>query len=278
MELFNIYRPTIKALPLVANIPHSGLFVPDDIAAQFTTEHLNSLPYSDWHLHRLYDFLPSLGITVLQATHNRYVVDLNRQVNEPLFGSFWSSVIPEKTALNQQIYQHKPTLKHIQQRIEKYYLPYHHQLKLLLQEKIEEFGKVYLLDLHSFLGLMNDDICLGNVNNKTCSELLITTVEKCFASQGFPSEFFSYKKNLMGARQGFQVVRNKTFTGGYITKYYGQIPEVESLQIEVHYHVYLKDNQLDKLEPPRYDVIEFEVAKKKFYHIFNMIINKLFHD
>ena len=42
MQLFNLYRPTVKALPLIANIPHSGLFVPEDIAAQFITEHLKS--------------------------------------------------------------------------------------------------------------------------------------------------------------------------------------------------------------------------------------------
>ncbi|MGD1911392.1 MAG: N-formylglutamate amidohydrolase [Rivularia sp. (in: cyanobacteria)] len=260
MELFNIYRPKIKALPLVANIPHSGLFLPNDIAAQFTTEHLNSLPNSDWHLDQLYDFLPSLGITVLQATHNRYVVDLNRQAKEPFFGDFWSSVIPENTAFNKSIYQYKPSLKHIQERIEKYYLPYHHQLNSLLQEKIEEFGKVYLLDLHSFLGLIDDDICLGNVKNQTCSELLISTVEKSFLYQGF------------------QVVRNKTFTGGYITKYYGQLPNVESLQIEVRYHVYLPEDRLDKLEPPSYDIIEFEAVKKKFYNSFDLIISKLFSE
>ena len=259
MELFNIYRPKIKALPLVANIPHSGLFLPNDIAAQFTTEHLNSLPNSDWHLDQLYEFLPSLGITVLQATHNRYVVDLNRQAKEPFFGDFWSSVIPENTAFNKSIYQYKPSLKHIQERIEKYYLPYHHQLNSLLQEKIEEFGKVYLLDLHSFLGLIDDDICLGNVKNQTCSELLISTVEKSFLYQGF------------------QVVRNKTFTGGYITKYYGQLPNVESLQIEVRYHVYLPEDRLDKLEPPSYDIIEFEAVKNKFYNSFNNIAIQLFY-
>ena len=117
MQLFNLSQPTVKALPIVANIPHSGLFVPEDIAAQFTSEHLNYLPHSDWHLDKLYDFLPSLGITVLQATHNRYVVDLNRQVKEPLFGSFWSSVIIENTAFNQNIYQYKPSQKQIQERI-----------------------------------------------------------------------------------------------------------------------------------------------------------------
>lgn len=259
MQLFNIYQPTVKALPIVANIPHSGLFVPEDIAAKFTTEHLNSLPNSDWHLDKLYDFLPDLGITVLQATHNRYVIDLNRQAKEPLFGSFWSSIIPENTAFNKPIYENKPTDEDIKERIEKYYFPYHHQLISLLQEKIEEFGKVYLLDLHSFCGLIDDDVCLGNVNNQTCSELLIFTVEKCFASQGL------------------QVVRNKKFIGGYITKHYGEIPNVESLQIEVRYHVYLQENQLDKLEPPSYNVKEFKAAKNKFSHIFNMIISKLFY-
>ncbi|BAY84054.1 N-formylglutamate amidohydrolase superfamily protein [Calothrix parasitica NIES-267] len=260
MQLFHLYQPTVKELPIVANIPHSGLFVPEDIAAQFTSEHLNSLPHSDWHLDKLYDFLPSLGITVLQATHNRYVVDLNRQVKEPLFGSFWSSVILGNTAFNQDIYQCKPSQKQIEERIEKYYLPYHHQLKSLLQQKIAEFGKVYLLDLHSFRGLINDDVCLGNVNNQTCSEKLISTVDKCFSSQGL------------------EVVRNKKFIGGYITRHYGEMPDVESLQVEVRYHVYLQENQIDKPEPPSYEVTEFKTAKKKFNDIFEMMVSKLFID
>ena len=258
MQLFNLFRPTVKALPIVANIPHSGLFVPEYIAAQFTSEHLNYLPHSDWHLDKLYDFLPSLGITVLQATHNRYVVDLNRQVKEPLFGSFWSSVILSNTAFSKNIYQYKPSQEHIKERIEKYYLPYHHQLKSLLQEKIAEFGKVYLLDLHSFGGLINDDVCLGNVNNQTCSEKLISTVDKCFTNQGL------------------QVVKNKTFVGGYITRHYGEMANVESLQIEVRYHVYLQKSQIEKPEPPSYEVIEFEAARNKFKDIFKMIVNQLF--
>lgn len=257
MQLFNLYLPKIKALPIVANIPHSGLFVPKDIAANFTRKHLDSLPHSDWHLDKLYDFLPKLGITVLQATHNRYVVDLNRQVKKPFFGSFWSSVILGNTAFNQDIYLNKPNQEDINKRIEKYYLPYHRQLELLLKEKIAEFGKVYLLDLHSFGGLIDDDVCLGNVNNKTCSELLISTVAKSFTSQGF------------------QVVRNKTFTGGYITRHYGEMHDVESLQIEIRYHTYLQEIQLDKLEIPSYDVTELQVAKNKFNQIFEMIVNKL---
>ena len=69
-------------------------------------------------------------------------------------------------------------------------------------------------------------------------------------------------------------MRNKTFVGGYITRHYGEMPNVESLQIEVRYHVYLQKNQIDKPEPPSYEVTEFEAAKNKFKDIFEMIVSK----
>jgi N-formylglutamate amidohydrolase len=257
MELFNIHIPKGSAIPLVANLPHSGLFVPDDIAEQFTSEHLQSLPNSDWHLDRLYQSLPTLGITVLQATHSRYVVDLNRQLKEPIFGNFWTSVIPEQTAFGKPIYQTQPSSEHLQERVQKFYIPYHDKLSTILQEKIDEFGKVYLLDLHSFLGLITDDIDLGSGNGETCSELLISSVEQNFLSKGY------------------QVVRNKKFTGGYITRHYGQMPGVEALQIEVRYPVYLKENQLDKLQPPDWDVPEFYAAKNNFDDSFALIVRDI---
>ncbi|WP_245404959.1 N-formylglutamate amidohydrolase [Leptolyngbya sp. Cla-17] len=62
---------------------------------------------------------------------------------------------------------------------------------------------MYLLDLHSFLGLIEDEICLGNgnsTNSTTCSEHLISVIESAFCSESY------------------QVVRNKVFSGGYITR------------------------------------------------------------
>jgi N-formylglutamate amidohydrolase len=257
MELFTIYAPKTPAVSIVANLPHSGMFVPDDIAAQFTSEHLQSLPNTDWHLDKLYEFLPTLGITVLQATHSRYVVDLNRQLKEPVFGNFWTSVIPEQTAFGNPIYRTKPSREHIDGRIQKFYTPYHDKLKTILQEKVNKFGKVYLLDLHSFLGLITEEIDLGNGNGQTCSELLILSVEQRFLNKGY------------------QVVKNKRFTGGYITRHYGQMPGVEALQIEVRYPVYLKEAQLDKLQPPDWDVPEFYAAKKTFDETFALIVDDL---
>jgi N-formylglutamate deformylase len=279
-DLFTIIRPSegVRSLPIVANLTHSGLKVPEAIAAQFTPEHLRKLPNSDWHLQPLYRFLPALGITVMQANYSRYVVDLNRALKPPFLGSFWSAVVPEQTAFNQPIYAgSKPSKAAIADRIDEFYTPYHQQLADLLSEVVGQQGKVYLLDLHSFMGLITDDVCLGNANGKTCEPTLIDEAADHFA------------------QQGYQVVKNKVFTGGYITRHYGQQPCVQALQVEIRYPIYLPDYwpddlpdnlPSDQLEPdrtlsdrpsgrlsgiPEWQGPKFEQAQRKLKKIFTAI-------
>lgn len=254
---FLLHLPTAHTIPVIASLPHSGLLIPKEITNTLEASYQHYLPNQDWHLDKLYDFLPRLGITVLQAVYSRYVVDLNRSLREPLFGSFWQSVVAEKTAFNTAIYRTPPSREEVEQRVEQYYRPYHQQLQTLLNEQIEQFGKVYLLDLHSFLGLIEDEVCLGNGNGATCSEHFISVVETAFCSQRY------------------QVVRNKAFSGGHITRHYGQMPQVEALQIEVRYPVYLNAKQLDCACVPDWQVPEFDNAKHKFESIFEQITKNL---
>ncbi|MCF4969199.1 N-formylglutamate amidohydrolase [Nostoc sp. CMAA1605] len=254
MDLFTVNTPISPAVPIVANIPHSGLKIPANIAQHLSQAYL---PNQDWHLDKLYDFLPQLGVTVMQANYSRYVVDLNRELKEPIAGNFWSSVVPLQTAFDQAIYQDNHSLEDIQNRIQKYYLPYHQKLENLLKEKVQEFGKVYLLDLHSFGGLIDDQICLGNSNGKSCKDFLMLTVESSFTDSNY------------------QVVKNKVFTGGYITRFYSQISGVEALQIELKYPVYLDKNQLDKPQFPDWDIPHFHQAKDKFRDVFAKITSSL---
>ncbi len=252
-DLFTLLTPPGQVLPIVANLPHSGLQLPPDIARQFIPEQLRRLPNSDWHLQQLYSFLPSLGITVLQANYSRYVVDLNRALKPPLFGSFWSAVVPEQTAFKQPIYAQKPTPAEVRSRIDQFYQPYHHQLTALLNEKVAQFGKVYLLDLHSFMGLITDDVCLGNANGKSCAAGLIDQTADSFA------------------QQTYQVVKNKVFTGGFITRHYGQQPSVEALQIEIRYPTYLPDDQLEVDTIPQWQGPKFEQAQTQLKKVFEAI-------
>lgn len=273
-DLFTILPPQGQPLPIVANLPHSGLQVPAHIAANFTPEHLQSLPNSDWHLQELYRFLPSLGITVMQANYSRYVVDLNRGLKLPFFGSFWSAVVPEQTAFKQPIYTAKPSSAAVRDRIDEYYTPYHQQLSALLTETAARFNRapqldaqskghqpVYLLDLHSFMGLITDEVCLGNAKGNTCSEALIETVEAAFS-------------------QHYQVVKNKVFTGGYITRHYAQRPMVEALQIEMRYPTYLSEAALVLAEAspkriPDWHGAVFELARRNLKQIFETLCSAI---
>ncbi len=257
VELFSIHQPVGKPVPIVANLPHSGLHVPAQIASTFTQQHQQSLPNSDWHLQPLYAFLPKLGVTVMQANYSRYVVDLNRALKPPLFGSFWSAVVPEKAAFKQPIYTCKPTDVEVRSRIEQYYTPYHQQLTQLLNTTIDRHGKAYLLDLHSFMGLITDDICLGNANGTTCQESLIEAVADSLSAQQY------------------QVVKNKVFTGGYITRHYGQQPSVEALQIELRYPTYLPDDQLEATAIPHWQGPKFEKAQTRLETAFRNIVKEI---
>jgi len=281
-DLFTLIPPAADAPPLskpiIANLPHSGLAVPPTIANQFTTQHLRTLPNSDWHLQPLYSFLPSLGITVLQANYSRYVVDLNRALKPPLFGSFWSAVVPEQTAFKQPIYKEGclPSRAQVRSRIENYYTPYHQQLTRLLNNAIARHGSVYLLDLHSFMGLITDDVCLGNARGTTCTETTLNSVADSFA------------------QSNYGVVKNKVFTGGYITRHYGQQPNVEALQIELRYPNYLPPDQIsDQISEkassaeqppsnssthsvmPSYQSATFTEARTKLQSVFTQIVDQL---
>ena len=253
-NLFTLRLPKAPALPIVANLPHSGLQVPEHIAKTFTPEHLLALPNSDWHLQPLYQFLPQLGITVLQANYSRYVVDLNRALKPPLFGSFWSAVVPEHTAFKQPIYVKKPSAEEVRSRIATYYTPYHQKLTDLLHQTIAQFGQAYLFDLHSFMGLITEDICLGNADGKTCSEALIQLVNNRFT------------------QQNYQVVNNKVFSGGHLTRHYGQQPNVEALQIELRYTNYLPIDQLEIEQIPTYQSQTFDNAQQKLKTAFQAVV------
>ncbi len=260
MDPWALYPPRSPEIPVVANLPHSGQALPPEMIEQAHPEFLQALPNTDWHLDQLYRSLPDLGITMLQANYSRYCVDLNRSLQPPYFGNFWRSVIAKETALGQPIYRVLPTEAAIQARIEQFYKPYHEQLAALLQAKIDQFGKVYLFDLHSFLGLIDDPICLGNADGKTCSDLLMSLVEHRFAEQGY------------------SVVKNKVFTGGYITRHYGQLPQVEALQIELRYTVYLDADQLEQPHPPNWQTSGFAAAQQKISNAFGAIVQDLqFH-
>jgi N-formylglutamate deformylase len=259
VELYYLRRPEGRRRPVVASLPHSGRYLPPDIAWQFKRNPRPFLFGTDWHLGRLYDFLGELGVTVIEATHSRYVVDLNRNLDEPIFGHHNTSVIYARTTRGEDLYDVEPSRKELDDRIIRYYLPFHRALGELLEETVREAGRAVLLDLHSFgMADPQSDIVLGDVNGTSCPGGMTRAFETAFR------------------RQDFSVARNDRWTGGQITQRYGAMEGVDALQVELKVRAYLAPPHVDEVMSGDPDSAVFRVAGARLRAAFAEVLDGLF--
>jgi N-formylglutamate deformylase len=245
MEVYKIHFPMREPVPVIASLPHSGLYVPPEIDRFFTAGHRMWLRNTDWHLPQLYHFLPELGVTTLEATHSRYVVDLNRDPSGELYGIFTRAVIAEATADGAPIYAEPPDPGELAGRIGAYHAPYHTILREILADTVNRFGRALLLDLHSFMGPIHNDVCIGDRRGSSCSA-------------GVSDAFH----DALGA-EGFDVVRNAPFAGGYIVRAHANPPAVEALQLELRYTTYLDCAKIDEPGRPELDPSRIAEAQSR---------------
>ncbi len=270
-QISNIYRfrearftPAHPVLPIIANLPHSGLAIPEPMRKQLKPEFREFLPNQDWHLQHLYDFLPEIGISTLQATHSRYASDLNRELTDEPYGSFWKSVIPNQTAYKHPLYDENLNDQQIQHQLDTYYSPYHQRLDKLLTSHIAQHGRVLLLDLHSFGAFVDNDVILGNAKGTSCDPAIFSTLSQCFA------------------QQGFDVVENKVFTGGHITRHYSnwgallkKKRTIQTIQIELRYELYLNEQALKVSAVPGWQNEKFRRVQAKLRTVFTSLCEQM---
>jgi N-formylglutamate deformylase len=234
---FHIRDASNREVPIVVSIPHTGIYVPEAIRAEFASSYIAGLPMTDWHLHHLYDFLPAMGVTTIYATYSRFVADVNRPPDDkPLYpGRFETSFVAQKTFWGEDIYTQPPSQAEINTRRVMVHAPYHARLMELLQSRITRFGGVVLIDAHSVASRANllhdalrDDIYLGDREGRSNSGWLTSTVERSFRSKGL------------------SVSRNNPYKGGYITDHYGAMPRVAALQVEMRWGLYLDESYPEK--------------------------------
>ena len=60
-DVYTLHRGTA---PLLVSLPHDGSALPDDIAACLS-DTARAVPYTDWHVARLYAFARYLGASLL---------------------------------------------------------------------------------------------------------------------------------------------------------------------------------------------------------------------
>ena len=225
--------------PLIISVPHAGTEVPPELAERFTPAALR-LPDTDWHVGRLYDFAPALGVTMIVARHTRYLVDLNRPPDDAALYSaaVQTGLCPVQSFDGEPLYRdgtERLAPAEMEQRRAQYWQPYHDALRTLLDDTRRRHGYALLLDAHSIRGTVPrlfdgrlPDINVGTYDGRSCTPTINDALRACLTSAPRFSHVFDGR-----------------FKGGHITRHYGRPAErVHALQIELAQSSYMDEAAL----------------------------------
>jgi N-formylglutamate amidohydrolase len=219
--------------PLLISVPHDGRKIPQDLRARMTAAG-RSLPDTDWHVARLYEFARGLGAHLLIANYSRYVVDLNRPAtDEALYaGQLATGLCPRQTFAGDPIYTSEgPTTAEIEERIEAYWGPYHDRIAMTLATIRARYGCALLWDAHSIASQVPrlfdgelPELNIGTFGGRSCSP----AIESAIAAAAGDSPYSH--------------VVNGRFQGGFITRHYGDPDsKVHAVQLEIAQRVYMDE-------------------------------------
>jgi N-formylglutamate deformylase len=228
--------------PLVISFPHVGTGIPAELAAGMTERALQ-VPDTDWHVEKLYAFARRQGVSWVEPTWSRYVVDLNRPPDDaPLYpGQVSTGLCPSATFAGEPLYRASaPTGEDVSRRRAQYWAPYHARLQQLLDATVERHGYAVLLDAHSI------DSVVPRLFPGRLPDLNIGTNDGHSCGAGLGEAVFEVAKD-----GPFTAVLNGRFKGGYITRHYGRAAgPVHAVQLEIGQLSYL-DSGVTEWSPAR---------------------------
>lgn len=253
MEHYKILNENVHQFPVVIDLPHSGVFVPQDIRKRLLGS--ACLSNSDWFLPELYDFLPAMGCTTIINQLSRYVADMNRSIESARSGDYRKTVVYHENTQGSSLYSSPLDENEINRRVIQYYQPYHQALGKLLLEKLQVYPSVLLLDLHSFfLDFVeggSQDVYLSNRCGVTSSEQTLQQLHKGFTAQGYS-------------------VIDNAIMGGHVIHHYRNIFQepFEGVLIELRYTKYIENRYFGEEELTDRNEMLFQSAKQKLKDVF----------
>lgn len=250
-SVLTVLAPPRQTVPLVFASPHSGRDYPAEFVAASRLDPKTLRRSEDSFIDQLYDWAPELGAPLISALFPRAYCDPNREPYE-LDPAMFSGPLPQHAntrsprvvaglgtiarvvANGAEIYGGKLPVSEAEQRIERFYRPYHHRLEQLIRRTREAFGWSLLVDCHSMpsvggpldrdSGLSRVDVVLGDCFGGACAPLYTAVVEEAFR------------------RLGYRVVRNTPYAGGFTTRHYGHPRQgSHALQIELNRALYMDE-------------------------------------
>jgi N-formylglutamate deformylase len=251
-EPYLLTRPARQAVPLIFASPHSGRAYPAHFIAAARLDPLALRRSEDGFVDELFAAAPAHGAPLLAATFPRVFCDVNREPWELDPGMFdgplpaWVNTasprvgaglgtIARVVATGEAVYRRKLTFAEAEDRIRRFWQPYHAALAALIAETRDEFGACLLIDCHSMpthpaQAGNPPDFVLGDAHGTACAPRATRLVEEALTGMGY------------------RVRRNDPYAGGYVTRHYGRPREgVHALQIEVARPLYMDEARIERL-------------------------------
>ena len=216
--------------PVVLGLPHTGTFVPDDLARDLN-DNGRKLADTDWHIDRLYaGLLPDA--TRVTANFHRYVIDANRDpAGDSLYpGQNTTSLVPLSDFDGAAIWDRLPTEADIARRRTTFHAAYHAALGAELARVRGLHGIAILYDCHSirsdipflFEGTL-PDFNIGTNSGVTCALEIEAAIMR-----------------ICNAAAGYSCTLNGRFKGGWTTRHYAQPDKaIHTIQMELAQSAYL---------------------------------------
>jgi N-formylglutamate amidohydrolase len=207
------------ARPILLASPHSGTHLPADFLAGSRLDIHALRRIEDAHVGALLAPAAAAGLPLIEATHSRAVIDLNRAEDELDPAMFTGSVtpfpdisdrvrrgyglFPRVVAPNQPIHVARLPAETGAARIERLHRPWHRAIGEGLARAAARHGHALLFDVHSMPRLDGPDpavLVLGDLHGRSAAPALVDWLDQAFT------------------RRGLRVARNAPYAGGHTTQ------------------------------------------------------------
>lgn len=253
MDAFTLHRPRRLMTPLVFSSPHSGREYPSAFVAASPLDAHSLRSSEDAFVDELFRHAPDRGAPLIAARVPRAYLDLNRAADEldpaviegieraphnPRVSS-GLGVIPRVVSGSRNIYRGKLSLREAEQRISRFWHPYHRALRQLMDDSHARFGRSILIDCHSMPheaieaharpGHPRPEVVLGDRFGAAAGRDVVERLEAAFSSAGL------------------RVVRNSPFAGAYIAQAYGRPSRgFHVVQVEIDRSLYMDEARIER--------------------------------
>lgn len=251
-----IVAPTGAARPILVEVPHAGIAVPDEVRGELLLDADGVRRDADLWVDRLYARAPALGATLVYTEVSRFVVDLNRSPDDvdalsveghprgkPLDaggaprGLIWRVATDGTQALARPL-----TLERWRDRVARFHAPYHQALDAEVARLRERFGRLLVLSGHSMPsvgkathadpGRRRADVVPGDRRGAACAPEITRCAVDHFTAAGL------------------SVAPNDPYQGGDTTRRLGRPPErLHALQVELNRDLYMDEQRFVERDP-----------------------------